>query len=332
MSNDGALVTSNDLVASGGSTQAAAMDGATARSLTDKIKIGLEMTWQLVTNAYEGRVWVALGYASWDEYCIREFGTSRLRLPREERDEIVASLASSGMSERAIASATGLGNGTVHRALVPGPPVSGAPFGAADSAAQPPSVIALDGRAYAAEKPTRADVLKRQTAAALLAQSGKTQVEIAGELGVSQPTVSADLKQMGQLIDTKGLVVDAATVDSLTTGGRIDTDKLAAHFGVTTRPTRDLGRLARGVCADLTAPAAVLVEKVVLADEWLDVDQRRAACATIVPALTRVVRDFQRAAKDIHRPDVDSATWHEWTAALTELGHVAHRIAEERAA
>jgi len=42
------------------------------------------------------------------------FGTSRLRLPREERAEVVASLRESGLSIRAIAAATGLNKETVN--------------------------------------------------------------------------------------------------------------------------------------------------------------------------------------------------------------------------
>ena len=65
---------------------------ADARAITDQIKTGVEAVWQLITRAYTERAWTALGYSSWDQYCIREFGTSRLRLPREERPEMVASL------------------------------------------------------------------------------------------------------------------------------------------------------------------------------------------------------------------------------------------------
>ncbi len=90
---------------------------ADARAITDQIKTGVEAVWQLITRAYTERAWTALGYSSWDQYCIREFGTSRLRLPREERPEMVASLRQSGLSIRAIASATGLGRGTVEREL-----------------------------------------------------------------------------------------------------------------------------------------------------------------------------------------------------------------------
>lgn len=78
-----------------------------ARRLTDKIRIAVEGVWHLIEEAYTTRAWSALGYKSWDDYCTREFGTSRIRLPREERPEVVASLRDAGLSLRAIASATG---------------------------------------------------------------------------------------------------------------------------------------------------------------------------------------------------------------------------------
>ena len=83
------------------------IDAAQARNLTDKIKVAVEGTWQLITEAYTTRAWAALGYSSWDDYCTREFGTSRLRLPREDRQEIVSSMREQGLSIRAIAAATG---------------------------------------------------------------------------------------------------------------------------------------------------------------------------------------------------------------------------------
>lgn len=88
-----------------------------ARELTERIRTGLDMLWRWVAEAYQGQAWRVLGYGSWDEYCTREFGSSHLRLPREDRAEVVASLRESGLSVRAIAAATGLGTGTVSRAL-----------------------------------------------------------------------------------------------------------------------------------------------------------------------------------------------------------------------
>lgn len=84
-----------------------------ARRLTDRIKVAVEGTWHLIEEAYLSRAWSALGYTSWDDYCTREFGTSRLRLPREDRQEVVASLREIGMSTRAIAAGIGVQQKTV---------------------------------------------------------------------------------------------------------------------------------------------------------------------------------------------------------------------------
>lgn len=88
-----------------------------ARDLTDRIKVTVEGAWHLIKQAYETRTWAALGYLSWDDYCTREFGGSRLRLPREERQEVVASLRDSGLSTRAIAVVAGVDQRTVRRDL-----------------------------------------------------------------------------------------------------------------------------------------------------------------------------------------------------------------------
>lgn len=93
------------------------LSATAARELTDQIKVAVEATWHLIIDAYRGRAWSALGYASWDDYCTREFGASRLRLPREERQEVVASLRDSGLSVRAIAAATGTNRETIRQVV-----------------------------------------------------------------------------------------------------------------------------------------------------------------------------------------------------------------------
>jgi len=148
-----------------------------ARILTDRIKVAVEATWHLVTEAYESRAWSALGYSSWDDYCTREFGTSRLRLPREERQEVVASLRESGLSTRAIAAATGIDRKTIRRDLDQvgemGPPDDLAEAGSATyeapSAPAPRPVTGTDGKTYparpapepkpAADKPRRSSLV-----------------------------------------------------------------------------------------------------------------------------------------------------------------------------
>lgn len=145
-----------------------------ARALTDQIKVAVEGTWQMIQRAYISRAWTALGYSSWDDYCTREFGTSRLRLPREERQEVVASMREIGMSTRAIASATGNSTKTITKDLrqvsqstTPGPTfhepeeeehgIGPGPFKWIPPAEDPeptPRVNGTDGKSYAA-KPTK---------------------------------------------------------------------------------------------------------------------------------------------------------------------------------
>ncbi|MBT2429405.1 hypothetical protein J7F02_28265 [Streptomyces sp. ISL-112] len=113
-----------------------------ARTLTDRIKIAVEGTWQLIREAYTSEAWRVLGYDTWDAYCTAEFGDTRLKLPREERQDVVASLRDSGLSVRAIASATSLGKGTVERDL------AGVPSGTPGTR----SVLGTDGRVYAGSR------------------------------------------------------------------------------------------------------------------------------------------------------------------------------------
>lgn len=121
------------------------LSAADARSLTDRIKVAVDGTWLLIQEAYTSRAWTALGYGSWDEYCTREFGTARLRLPREERQEVVASMRENGLSVRAISSATGLSVGTVHSDLE-----SGVQNRTPDD---PSPVTGTDGKVYQPSRP-----------------------------------------------------------------------------------------------------------------------------------------------------------------------------------
>lgn len=119
-----------------------------ARALTDRIKVAVEGTWQMIREAYVSRAWAALGYETWDAYCAAEFGTSRLALPREERREAVASLAESGLSVRAIASVTGDSHMTVQRDLKAG--VTPARESVTPG---PRRVIGVDGKSYGQQAP-----------------------------------------------------------------------------------------------------------------------------------------------------------------------------------
>jgi hypothetical protein len=52
-----------------------------ARELTDRIKVAVEGSWQLIKQAYTTRAWEALGYSSWDDYCTRAAGPGRVNRP-----------------------------------------------------------------------------------------------------------------------------------------------------------------------------------------------------------------------------------------------------------
>lgn len=66
-----------------------------------------------VVRAFRGRIWVALAYDSWAEWCECELGG--LKLPVPQRREVVAELAGAGMSNPAIADAIGVDQSTVYR-------------------------------------------------------------------------------------------------------------------------------------------------------------------------------------------------------------------------
>ncbi len=120
-----------------------------ARALVTQISGQLVSVWEDVKRAYLGRAWLALGYPSWDELCAVEFGTAQIRLPREERREVVASLSEAGMSTRAIAAATGSHQETVVNDLGH---VTGI-----RSRANANVVIGLDGKQYAQPEPEVVD-------------------------------------------------------------------------------------------------------------------------------------------------------------------------------
>lgn len=95
-----------------------------ARRITERIRLtassareSLDRLQRLMEEAQTGQAHVALGYASWTAYIADVFSEEPLRLPRDQRQELVGYLAGEGMSTRAIAGVTGVGVGTVSRDL-----------------------------------------------------------------------------------------------------------------------------------------------------------------------------------------------------------------------
>ena len=101
---------------------AATVSAANARA--DKIRGTLSFAWKElapdIIAAYEKRDWETLGYADWASYMAGEFAASWPAFQsKDERQEIVFQLSElgAGMSQRAIAAATGISQATVSRIL-----------------------------------------------------------------------------------------------------------------------------------------------------------------------------------------------------------------------
>jgi predicted transcriptional regulator len=94
-------------------------DKQTALNLTREIKRSVEQSWRLIKEAFERHAWAALGYESWESYCHNKLGTGLVRLSKELRREAVAGLMTGDqpMSNRAIAAAIGVDEGTVRNDL-----------------------------------------------------------------------------------------------------------------------------------------------------------------------------------------------------------------------
>jgi hypothetical protein len=123
-----------------------ALTEAEARELTDRIRANLEVTSELIVEAYVRRAWWALGYGSWDFYVISEFGSGPLRVPREDRPEMVRSLRAQQMSNRAIGTAMDVSERTVRRDLGDAGAANAAP------ADEVTTVIGVDGVSQRAKK------------------------------------------------------------------------------------------------------------------------------------------------------------------------------------
>lgn len=115
-----------------------------ARELVDKIRDAVSVAAGAITEAYRGRAWEALGYESWDALCDAEFGGVRVRIPREERRELVGQLRQEGMSTTAIGIALGISDETARR-------------DASSTNVEVERVMSLDGRLRPAFQPPRQD-------------------------------------------------------------------------------------------------------------------------------------------------------------------------------
>lgn len=100
------------------------MSHAEAERLTERLRIAVvnyadarQKVQALIEQAQAGRAWEVLGFQSWTAYVSEVLGEQPMRLPREERREMVAMLSSTGMSTRAIAPVVGVSHMTASNDL-----------------------------------------------------------------------------------------------------------------------------------------------------------------------------------------------------------------------
>lgn len=171
-------------------TAATRLDVARARRLTDQLRQALDVAVELLGEAFEGRAWEALGYASWEAYTAAELPQLAILgkgMPVGERVATVAALRGKGMGLRPIASALGLGLATTKRAADAG-------------GVQLATVTSLDGRARPGKtgqentgrtRPRLTNVARAVLVVREAGDAGVTVHEVTRRLRLSQSATSA---------------------------------------------------------------------------------------------------------------------------------------------
>lgn len=131
-----------------------------ARTLTDEMRADYNSLQARLITAFEGRIWLALGHESWQDYINVEFQDISLRPPKELEEKVIRELRDAGMSTRGIAAATEMGKSTINRHLQDfAARESTVPNGTDQTRNNNPNdgsarIIGLDGRERPATRPT----------------------------------------------------------------------------------------------------------------------------------------------------------------------------------
>ena len=162
-----------------------------ARRITERIRTALDRVatgWadlaERVTEAYERRADLALGYPTWESYASAELRPSE-GIAAEVRRELVGLLSARGMSTRAIAPTVGVQHSAVAKdlrragvsdghtsaperidyatgeVLVDSEPSAAVGGGEAPAAAEPLKIVGLDGKTYTRPTPTSTTPARR---------------------------------------------------------------------------------------------------------------------------------------------------------------------------
>lgn len=276
-----------------------------------------------VGRAWRGRAWLAMGYASWEDYCAAEFSEVRLWTTVDERRDRVLALREAGLSQRAIAAVVSVGVATANRDLGA---LSTVPDGTVDSPASQ-KLLGIDGRTRPALRAMPEQLLERKLSVAELHSDGLRQEEIAERLGVSQATVSADLSEMRRMADVAPEPIREALSDPTLT--RAETMSRLQDLVL---PRVQLGPIATRVIADVAASMRTLHRDIYMDDAWQDETQRRAAVTAIIAGgLGEVLLLAAELAEHITRDDVEveEERWMRFTQAIGDTARALARAARD---
>lgn len=112
-----------------------------ARHFVERINHSVAVAGDLIVEAYERRIWKALGYSTWDAFAEAEIGMPDMA--PAARAVLAVGLRQAGMSIRAIAAATGSSRSTIQRDVEQ------------VSQSGTPAVTGVDGKTYPATQPER---------------------------------------------------------------------------------------------------------------------------------------------------------------------------------
>lgn len=165
-----------------------------AKRLTEEIKVKMlhaaEAQYDLVQTAqraFDGRVWVALGYErgmkGWIAYCGDNFTADQIRVTGQQRTDLIMGFDPAKISNRGIAALLGISYKTVGRVK------------------EKAGAVAVEGKKRGADGKLRAEAAKsltreeRQAEIVRLHGEGLKQEDIAAQVGVTQSTVSEALRR-----------------------------------------------------------------------------------------------------------------------------------------
>jgi len=154
----------------------APLDVARARRLTARLREALADAVALLSEAYDGQAWKALGYPSWTAYCSTELPELEQLLTTAQKRDVVVALRGRGLSLRAAAAPAGVSAAT-------------AKTWADEAGVQLATVTSLDGR----QRPASTDVVPNRPKLTNIARAVLV-VREAGDAGVTVHALAKRLR------------------------------------------------------------------------------------------------------------------------------------------